>query len=215
MDTNIKLNQINDLDIKQHSFILLTSKRASGKTVLLLDLIKNLCDKYEYDFIVMFSESAKFLKEYDFLDKSFIYRTEEMEDKLKKILQIQERNRMRKKQINGLIILDDVKIHHKSKELINLASMGRHFYLTCLLSTQYPKQLTSSSVRNNLDYIFFSDLSEIGLKAIYESIHVKYSFKEFNNFVNENNHSYQFILNDSRTQNKDERLKIVKAKQYN
>ena len=86
MDTNIK--EISSLDIKHHSFILLTGRRCSGKTVMMLDLIKNLCDKYEYDFIVMFSESAKFLNEYNFLDKSFIYRTEEMEDKLKKILQI-------------------------------------------------------------------------------------------------------------------------------
>ena len=46
-----KIYSINELDIKQHNFILLTSKRCSGKMVMMLDLIKNLMNRYEYDFI--------------------------------------------------------------------------------------------------------------------------------------------------------------------
>jgi hypothetical protein len=36
--------------------------------------------------------------------------------------------------------------------------MGRHFKITTILSSQYPKQLVSSSIRNNLSYIFINDL---------------------------------------------------------
>ena len=79
-----KIYSINELDIKQHSFILLTSKRASGKTIMMLDLIKNLMNRYDYDFIVMFSDTASFLDEYKFLDKSFIFKTEDMNDIIKK-----------------------------------------------------------------------------------------------------------------------------------
>jgi len=51
------------------------------------------------------------------------------------------------------------------------------------------------------------------MKAIYESIHIKMSFRQFNDFVNEHNHDYQFVLYDGMISNKD-RIKLVKAKQY-
>ena len=212
IDNNVL--SIEDIDIKQHSFILIASKRASGKTVLNINLIKCLLDKYEYDFVILFSDTANFNKDYSFLDNTLIFKTDEMEDKLKKILQIQEKNIKSNKMVNGLILLDDVKIHSKSKELINLASMGRHFHISCICSVQYPKQLISSSIRNNLDIVIFSDLGEIALRAIYESIHLPFNFKTFKKFVDENNNNYQFILYNGRTQDKKERLKIIKAKEY-
>lgn len=209
-----KINSIEDLDIPLYSFILLTSKRNSGKTVLNINLIKYLMDKYEFSWIILFSDTANFGSDYSFIDNSFIFKTDEMENKLKKILQIQEKYIKNKKQVNGLILLDDVKLHAKSKELINLATYGRHLLLTCICSVQYPKQLISSSIRNNLDLIFFSDLGEIALKTIYDCIHLPFSFKEFQKFVDENNHNYQFILYNGRTQNKKERLSIIKAKTF-
>ena len=113
-----------------------------------------------------------------------------------------------------MIILDDVQVHAKSKELINLSTLGRHYFISVILSLQYPKQLCSSSIRNNLDYVFFSDLGEIALKAIYDSIHLPFNFKTFQKYVDDNNHSYQFIMYDGRTSNRADRLKIVKAKNY-
>ena len=74
-------------------------------------------------------------------------------------------------------------------------------------------QLVTSAIRNNLSYVFFSDLGEIAMKSIYESIHIKMSFRQFNDYVNENNHDFQFILYDGMTTAMD-RIKIVKAKQY-
>ncbi len=84
--------------------------------------------------------------------------------------------------------------------------------LTVICSVQYPKQLISSSIRNNLDLIFFSDMGEVGLRAIYDCIHLPFNFKTFQKFVDENNHNYQFILYNGRIQDKNERLKLVKAK---
>ena len=209
-----KVLSVEQIDIKQHSFILLASKRCSGKTVLNINLIKSLLDKYEYDYVVLFSDTASFGTDYSFIDKALIFKTDEMEYKLKKILQIQEKNIKQKKNVNGLILLDDVKLHAKSKELINLASYGRHFHISVICSVQYPKQLISSSIRNNLDIVIFSDLGEVALRAIYESIHIPFNFKTFQKFVDENNHNYQFILYNGRIQDKKERLKIVKAKEY-
>ena len=175
------------------------------------NLIKYFLDKYDFDVIIMISDTARFTKDYDFIDKNLIFKTDEMEEKIKKILQIQEKNIKKNKLVNILIILDDVKVHSRSKELINIATLGRHLKITCILSSQYPKQLVSSSIRNNLSYVLINDLGEQALKAIWESLHIKYSFREFQEFVNEHNNNYTFILYDGITQKKDERLKLLRG----
>ncbi len=213
MEENNKVYSIEELELKQHAFILISSKRQTGKTVFLRNLIKYYIDKYEFDVIILFSDTAKFTDDYKFLDQNLIYKTDELEPKLSKILKIQEKNILKKKIVNLLIILDDVKIHSKSKELINLSTMGRHFKITTILSSQYPKQLVSSSIRNNLSYIFINDLGQIALKSIYESLHIKLSYKEFQDYIDENNNNYQFIFYNGMTQDKN-RLSLVRAKEF-
>ena len=214
-NTNDKIFSVEELNIKQGAFILISSKRASGKSVLVKHLTKYLLDLYDFSFICLFSDTANFTNDYDFIENEFIFKTDQIEDKLDKILKIQEKNVKNNKSVNGLIILDDVKLHSKSKKLIDLSSMGRHFKLTCLLSCQFPKQIVGTIIRNNLDYILFSDLGEITTKAIYEATHLGMNYKEFKEFVNKNNHNYQFILYDGRTQDRKERLKIIRAREYN
>ena len=85
---DLKIYSIDELDIKQGAFILITSKRASGKSVLVRLLIKNLLDKYEYSFMVLFSDTATFSGDYDFINKEFIFTTDDIENKLDKILKI-------------------------------------------------------------------------------------------------------------------------------
>ncbi len=128
---------------------------------------------------------------------------------------MQEKNVKNNKQVNGLILLDDIKLHSKSnKKLTDLSSMGRHFKLTCVLSCQFPKQVVGTIIRNNLDYIIYSDLGEIALKAIYESTHLGMNFKEFKEFTDNNNHDYQFILYDGKTQDRKEKLKVIRATEF-
>lgn len=40
----------------------------TGKTVFLRNLIKYFLEKYEYDVIILFSDTAKFTQDYKFLD---------------------------------------------------------------------------------------------------------------------------------------------------
>ena len=68
MEENNNVLSIEDLDLKQHSFILISSKRMTGKTVFLRNLIKYFVDKYDYDVIILFSDTAKFTQDYKFLD---------------------------------------------------------------------------------------------------------------------------------------------------
>ena len=53
-----RIYPIEELDIKQGAFIVICSKRASGKSVLTRNLVKHLLDIYEYDVILMFSETS-------------------------------------------------------------------------------------------------------------------------------------------------------------
>jgi energy-coupling factor transporter ATP-binding protein EcfA2 len=65
MESNLKVYSIDELNFKQHSFILITSRRCSGKSVLVKHLTKKLLDDYDFDFIILFSDTANFTKDYD------------------------------------------------------------------------------------------------------------------------------------------------------
>jgi len=213
---NNNINAIEDLDIKNNSFIVIASKRNSGKTVLNKNLIKYLFDSFEYQFAVLFSDTAGFNGDYDnIFEKHFIFKSDQLDSKVEKILKLQEKSIKSKKLIHGLIVLDDVKIYKKSKILIDLATKARHYKLTVICSVQYPKELISSSIRSNIDYLFWSDLNEQALMAVYQSIHVPMNFKKFETYVNEYNTNYQFIFYNSKEPDKVKRLSIIKAQEFN
>ena len=155
MENNIEIKSIEDIDIKNNSFIVIASKRNSGKTVLTKNLIKYLYDTFEYNWACLFSDTAGFNGDYDnVFEKELIFKSEQLDDKVEKILKLQEKSVKNKKLIHGLIVLDDVKIYKKSKILIDLSTKSRHYKLTVIGSVQYPKELISSSIRSNIDYLF-------------------------------------------------------------
>ena len=85
-EDNLKINTIEELDIKQNSFIVITSKRNSGKTILNKDLIKNLFDNYDFKFSILFSDTF-FNGDYkDLFDKNFVFTSDELDIKIPKIL---------------------------------------------------------------------------------------------------------------------------------
>ena len=178
------------------------------------NLIKSLLDKFDFSFCVLFSDTA-FNGDYSFLrDKDLIYESDEMDEQVKLILTYQIDKFKKNKVKHGLIILDDVKLYNTSKSLTDLASKGRHYKLTVICSVQFAKTLISPAIRGNLDYLFFSDLNINSLKPIYESIVTKMSFNRFVEFVDDNNHHYQFIFYNGRESDKTKRLKIVKSIVY-
>ena len=216
MESNNEVKSIEELDIKNNSFIVIASKRNSGKTCLTKNLLKYLLDEFEYSWMVIFSDTASFNGDYDgIFEKEFMYRSEDLDKKVEKILSIQEKNIKNKKGVNGLILLDDVKVYKKSKILIDLSTKSRHYKITVICSVQYCKELISSSIRSNIDYLFFSDLNEQALMACYQSIHIPYNFRTFQRYVDDNNTNYQFIFYNSKEPDKSKKLSIVKAKIYN
>lgn len=212
MENKDKIYSIEDLNINQNTMTCIFSKSNSGKTVLIRNLLEYLFNKYDFHSIIMFSDTAQYDDDYSFLNKKNIFTSDQIETKLKKILQLQKKNMLSNKDINLLLIFDDIKIHAKSKEIVNVASYGRHLNITTIISSQFSKGFTTSSLRSNITYLFFSDQNEIGERSIYECTSLKLSFRQFQEYINNNNNNYQFIFYDSKMSDKNNRLKIVKAK---
>ena len=66
-DTNV--HSISDINFVKNAFILLSSKRRSGKTVLLKNILLNIMNNNYIHFIILFSKTSDITKDYDFIDK--------------------------------------------------------------------------------------------------------------------------------------------------
>ena len=214
-NNNEKVYTIEELNIDQNSFILTSSKRNSGKSILVKNLIHYLTENFEYDYMLLFTDTF-FNGDYNnIFKKECVYKSEELDEKIKKLLLLLEKNINKGKYIKGLIVLDDVKTFNNSKMLIQLACQSRHFLISVICSVQYPKQLISSSIRSNIDYLFCGDLNEQGIQAIYQCIHTPLNYKQFLQYVDKNNINYQFIFYSSKEMDKKLRLKICKSRMFN
>lgn len=195
----------------QDTTVVLASKRNSGKSKLVLNLIYNLVSNYSFDYIICFSDTAHFLEDYKFLDKKFIMPLSD--EKIIKILNYQEQQTIKETGVKCLMILDDINIEKKSQILNKIFTQGRHVGITVILSVQFPKHVCSKIIRNNIDYLYLSELNnETMYNVIKELITVSgVDNKEIFNFIVNNNHDYQFILYDNTQKDKLKRLSVVKA----
>ena len=210
------VHDVLDIKIPIYAFIMLCSKRRSGKWVLCRWLLKNICDNYDIDFIVLFSVTAMFNNDYDFIDKQFIFDFDKTDEKVDKIMEYQKKYKLQKKKCpNGIIVFDDINLHKSTcKKITDLSSLGRHFNLFTILWLQYTKALRNWgwSIRNNVDMLFYNDLNMQGEIGVYECVHIPFSYKQFHEFTDANNSNYTFLLYDGNENDKKKRIKLVKAK---
>ena len=87
--TNDDLTHIDDLEFYKWSTIVIISRRGSGKTTLIKNLMFNLCNKHDYNCVIVFSETAEYeMDEWAYADK--FYKTDEIEEKVTKIMDYQK-----------------------------------------------------------------------------------------------------------------------------
>jgi len=218
---NIDKNNIFNIDqieIQKHAFILLIGKRRSGKSILAKDLIKRICDIDDIDYIYIFSNTANFNHDYDFIDKKCIFEFKNCESKLDKIIkyQIQKKKSKSNKNIpNAIIVIDDPTIYKKCNPIIDIASYGRHINIYLILSCQHAKEIITTSIRNNLDLIFFNDVNFTNSEAVYRCMHVNFHLKDLIDFIEYvNDGTHKFILYNNNEKDKHQRIKLVKARLY-
>jgi len=82
------------------------------------------------------------------------------------------------------------------------------------MSVQFPRHVCSRIIRNNIDYLFISELNnETMINIIKECITISgLDAKDIFNYIINNNHDYQFILYNNTEKDRNKRLSVIKAK---
>lgn len=209
--TEIELNKFN---FEQDSTYVVCSKRNSGKSVLVIDLIYHLTQKHKYNSIVLFSKTANFSikNDWSFIQNKYIF--EGVDDNI--IQEIMDHQKSRIKQKNNenthiMLVFDDLALHKKSKMLEELFTLGRHMHITTIVSVQYCKNLISPTIRGNIDYLFFSVISNDSIDPIYRSIYTKMNLKDFYQFLHTHNKNFQFVFYNNKHKSDQDKFFTVKA----
>lgn len=161
-----------------------------GKSYFIQYLIKSL--KTQFDCILIFSNTANFTEDYNFLKelniKHFIFSSLDADDKAKKIMDIQKKNRLNDNVKSVLLVYDDIFGTIKDSKIFkNLVSTFRHYRISIIFSAQYVSA-SASYLREISNYIIiFNQRTHSALKLCYENYFAD-EFERYtdfkNNFVN-------------------------------
>nr|AAL73466.1 putative ATPase [Tetrahymena thermophila] len=205
------IQKVENLNIKQDSSILIAGQRRSGKTVLCINLLLYLTEKYSYQSIILFSDTGgiETNSAFDFIDKNFIFESRQLDEIIPKLMKYQEKEKKKNKQKYMIIVLDDINLNKRSKLLDDLYSKSRHYNIMVITLVQYSKIVITNIIRSNIDILFMSKQNNSGLESMYECINTELDKREFYRFIRENTINNQFVfynLHDNVN-----KLKIVKA----
>lgn len=197
---------------------IVVSKRNSGKSFLVRDIVYQMSkQKRIHQVIVMSNTSGLSLnKDYDFLNNKFL--TTFAQEKIEKLMKIQQQAIKGGKIREVLLVLDDVvggeggKKAEGNRLIRSLYANGRHYHISIILLSQIANRLLEPPLRENSDYIFFSRLGQRGLEVLWESIPV-IKKKDFIKFASTHNKDFTFVLYDNMTQSNEPQdfLFLVKA----
>jgi hypothetical protein len=194
------------------------SKRNSGKSFLVRNLVYELAKQKKVNQVIVMSNTSgmSLNKDYDYMPSKLL--TTFKESTITKLLEVQAKDVKRGKIREVLLIMDDVigetkdKSGEGSRMIRSLYANSRHYHISVILLSQIANRLLTPAIKENSDYLFFSRINRRGLESIWESI-CNIDKKDFIAFAEKSNKDYSFILYDNTTQsNKPEDfLFIVKA----
>ena len=164
--SRMRFKKFNLDDMCDHATIAMIAKRASGKSVLVKEIMKSIQKKKKVPSAVVICKTEKLNRSYgDHIPDSYIYYNFET-DILSRIFSRQQRlindNVKRKKRGKKLkddrvlLVMDDCmsdKNWVKDPNILELFFNGRHYHISFMLTMQYSKGLPPE-MRGNLDYIF-------------------------------------------------------------
>ena len=224
---------VGDLNLDTGAFITILSKRKTGKSVLISDLIYFYLTKQKdaIDFIYLFSNTAYLRSgtngQYDFIDdKVLIPATHTNIKRIVGTVETDERGGTKlsglfrsqassKFKFNILIVFDDINVGKKDEIIESLATAGRHFKITTILSCQIANQAVSPAIRNNTSYLFWRRLNDNSLKDnIYPIAGSAFNnYKELIYFTEQAVGDYKFVFYNNDKDFEEDSLQIVKAKE--
>ena len=178
-------------DLKHNGFILLSGQRASGKGILMRELVIHLDKKFKYERAFAFSLTDHLYDGWEgglpFMDKKDIFDTL---DPLHQIIEIRKQTiatgqipsehpqsrkdlrestsgtpKKKKKIGNILLIFNDIygmtetidgkkRLVKNASSIETLATLARHYKITCVVAVQRAKSMVSKLMRSNSDLTF-------------------------------------------------------------
>lgn len=202
-----------NLDLERNPMILYCSGRNSGKSFSIQNLVYEMLKKKKYDIIYVFSNTAQIShmdKSYEFVNKHFIFRSNEMDKTVTQIINSQMK--LKDKGLSLLLIFDDI-IIEQTPVLNLLATQGRHYGITVIISSQKASTLISSQIRSNFDYLFWRKINTEDIKDFIYSMlsNTDHTSKEIVELTHNNTDDYKFLMYDNTIDSKDN-IVCVKAK---
>lgn len=202
----VEYKNIEDIQFNHPSCYLIAGLTKCGKTKWLRSFVLN--NHKNYNRIYAFSSSARFNKDYDFLEPSRILDPSKVEDMntLGKIVKLQRAVRARGVPYQLLLIFDDIvgviNTHGGSvgKFFDRLASSGRHIGISCVFITQRLTKI-SPTIRDNCLYwiVIKLKMNEImdQVFQVQSQFTDKYKFWDYYNRITKQRYSSLLIQNDN------------------
>ena len=192
--------------------MVVASKRNSGKTQLVSQLIDQFVRQGKVWLPVVYSATAHLNDDYKFLPKRLVrpFDPAHLRDLMKR--QADTPKEQRKPM---LLVLDDLLSDNRAtgnQDILYAYAMGRHINIHPILISQQANKILTPTVRNNADYFLLSRLNRQQLGEVWESI-CFLEKGEFIRFVELANKDYTFVAidNTSNSNQPEDVLKLVRA----
>lgn len=213
-------NTVQDLRLSRDTFITIMSQRKSGKSVLISNLIHYFLTAdhgHQCHYCYLFSTTAKLNQTtnhaFSFLDPRTILepRPEIINPFVHNLIQSQKKTNMK---YHVLLVFDDIIVTKRYEALEFLATAGRHYSITVILSSQISNNAISPIIRTNVDYVFWRKLGKQALQNNifpYMSISDFEDYQQLHQFTLANTSDYRFVFYDNSTDQLDNKIKLVRA----
>jgi hypothetical protein len=200
MATHVRIRKFDPADVKKHRIILAVGRRGSGKSSLLMDLLYNLRERYDYcTAMCPTMESAGLLRRC--MPESSVY-NRFSQSKLELLVQTARELAAAGKEKSFLLVLDDVlydKSICRSQAFRFLFLNGRHIKVTLFITAQYVVDMPPD-LRSNVDYVFSMKETMIGNRIkLYKNFFggVVGSFEDFCVLMDRTTQNYECICLDN------------------
>jgi len=147
----------------------IASKRNSGKTYLISQLIKTLLKQKKVDIVLVMTNSFGLNKDYDFLPPGLVMKFSE---KVLNSLWERQKKTPIPERDHVLVVLDDVlsdKDAVRSEVVTRVYALGRHASISICCASQVANHLLTPVMKQNSDMIAWSRLNRTQLLHIWES----------------------------------------------